>query len=351
MSCSATLCRYVLRRCGLDARLIGVIALLCGVTASLILTEWQAIRGDPCEQFSENRYVLPSGPFNGCKENGSILSLRGLNITLENSSTPFKNAALVLLYAEVSVSCDKDLCILPNRTKMASSALWDHDILCSVPCHFVDKSSELYCYWLAGDVCLRLESTEFSNNLPISESNCNTSRDETNSRFFLAFNTEDNATTAAVTCLLAECEPWGVGTDSNWSPSQSRQDLQHSNYSMLDDCSLNASCVCEAFSSPPYNCFWNPNSRITGEHCHRCEPLCRSRQHTIAFPQLIIGVMLLTLAFAMSRIVITLILSVAMGTASQASSTLHSTSLYLPYVLCSITHTYTHTHVHKLVAV
>ena len=81
----------------------------------------------------------------------------------------------------------------------------------------------------------------------------------------------------------------------------------------------NASSVCESFSGPPYNCFWNPNSRITGEYCPRCEPLCRSSDHSLNFIQFAVGVSSITLGFIMSRIAFTLLTSDAMGAASQVS--------------------------------
>ena len=40
------------------------------------------------------------------------------------------------------------------------------------------------------------------------------------------------------------------------------------------------------------HCHWIPNSRVTGQHCSDCQPICRSTQHTLNFIQFMFGVML-----------------------------------------------------------
>ena len=95
--------------------------------------------------------------------------------------------------------------------------------------------------------------------------------------------------------------------------------FNHDNYTIGSGENSNSSFICESFSGPPYNCFWNPNSRITGEYCPRCEPLCRSSDHSLNFIQFAVGVSLITPGFVMSRIALTLLTSDAMGDASQVS--------------------------------
>ena len=50
------------------------------------------------------------------------------------------------------------------------------------------------------------------------------------------------------------------------------------------------------------HCHWIPNSRVTGQHCSDCQPICRSTQHTLNFIQFMSGVtvFLLTNSFSFS---------------------------------------------------
>ena len=40
-------------------------------------------------------------------------------------------------------------------------------------------------------------------------------------------------------------------------------------------------------------CQWIPNSRVTHHHCHDCQPICRSKEHTLKFVQFTVGLSLL----------------------------------------------------------
>ena len=37
------------------------------------------------------------------------------------------------------------------------------------------------------------------------------------------------------------------------------------------------------------HCHWIPNSRVTGQHCSDCQPICRSTRHTLNFVQFTVG--------------------------------------------------------------
>ena len=53
---------------------------------------------------------------------------------------------------------------------------------------------------------------------------------------------------------------------------------------------------CEALSSSSHQCFWNPQSRITGDYCNLCFPVCLSREKSINLYQFGLGVLLLALS-------------------------------------------------------
>jgi MFS family permease len=66
--------------------------------------------------------------------------------------------------------------------------------------------------------------------------------------------------------------------------------------------SLNSSCYtqlvenCEALSSSGHECFWNPQSEVTGEFCNTCLPVCLGKQKSLNIYQFSLGVLLLALS-------------------------------------------------------
>lgn len=54
--------------------------------------------------------------------------------------------------------------------------------------------------------------------------------------------------------------------------------------------------LCIAGSTDTSGCYWNPNSRITGTHCSRCRPVCRSKSMSIHLAQFCLGVGLIQMA-------------------------------------------------------
>ena len=82
--------------------------------------------------------------------------------------------------------------------------------------------------------------------------------------------------------------------------------------------SVLASCeVCRMHAEKPYECFWNPDARISHDQCHDCKPFCRSKQHTVNFFQFLVGICLFGYSFPMLRISMTIIFSDGLGSASQ----------------------------------
>ena len=57
---------------------------------------------------------------------------------------------------------------------------------------------------------------------------------------------------------------------------------------------------CEAQSGSSHHCFWNPQSRISGECCTTCQDACLSEQTSLNFYQFNVGVFLVAVG---SRIV------------------------------------------------
>ena len=49
---------------------------------------------------------------------------------------------------------------------------------------------------------------------------------------------------------------------------------------------------CRNLSTRGSECFWNPNSRVTGEYCIECFKVCRSVEKSLNFVQFSIGALL-----------------------------------------------------------
>ena len=80
----------------------------------------------------------------------------------------------------------------------------------------------------------------------------------------------------------------------------------------------NEQFCCEQFNNASeYECFWNPVSRITGEYCERCRPVCLSKEHTLNFVQMLAGMVLLSFCLAPGRLLVTTIASDISGGNSQ----------------------------------
>ena len=56
--------------------------------------------------------------------------------------------------------------------------------------------------------------------------------------------------------------------------------------------------VCRNLSTSGSECFWNPNSRVTGEYCAECFKVCRSVDKSLNFVQFSIGAMLFAMTLS-----------------------------------------------------
>ena len=101
---------------------------------------------------------------------------------------------------------------------------------------------------------------------------------------------------------------------------------------MIDfpECAHNSSdfCYCTMFNNvSSYECYWNPVSRVTGQYCERCRPVCLSKAHTLKFIQLFVGVVLLSACFVPGRLLVTTIASDIAGNHSQVNFFWHLVAL------------------------
>ena len=88
-----------------------------------------------------------------------------------------------------------------------------------------------------------------------------------------------------------------------------------------------ARCMCQAFSGPPYECFWNQQSRVLHQFCPECAPLCRSYKYSLNFAQFLIGISLICFTIPLSRITLSLLASDALGKESQVYTCIYYWSI------------------------
>ena len=65
---------------------------------------------------------------------------------------------------------------------------------------------------------------------------------------------------------------------------------------LCSNSSLRLVDMCESLNVSGYDCFWNPQSRVTGEFCNTCRESCLSEQRSMDLYQFGVGVLLISLA-------------------------------------------------------
>ena len=111
--------------------------------------------------------------------------------------------------------------------------------------------------------------------------------------------------------------------DSNSSNQTASYQLNLTSGSMKsnlsDDLSLSEQLLedCESRSSSNHHCFWNPQSRITGEFCNTCYQICQSIENSQNIYQFSIGTLLTALAAPLGKVLVSAIISDITSVGSQ----------------------------------
>ena len=293
-------------------------SLLVCTSGTILASDWQAIGGDPCDHFNSSMNVSSAECYPCFHSKTPYIpdfdTNETYNVTLSQE--------LVSNYVFTTGECTLCSTNSTDSTELMRNfglAVSDLSLICLISEN--TSSGALHCYWWFNKYCFNITLTEIEGMLTDTGSGSTTSTWPTSCNGELLCNStlhsikkegEQNSAilefgmeSATTDCLSFKCS------------SQTYNHLLNTDRTDLDSCDSNTSCICESFSGPPYNCFWNPNSRITGEYCPRCEPLCRSSDHSLNFIQFAVGVSLITLAFPVGRATLTLITSDAMGHTSQ----------------------------------
>ena len=86
---------------------------------------------------------------------------------------------------------------------------------------------------------------------------------------------------------------------------------------------------CEAQSTSSHQCFWNPQSRVTGDYCSTCLPACLSQQTSLNFYQFSAGVFLTALGSLLGYIFVNALNSDVTPVKHQVK--LHCRQMYYQY--------------------
>ena len=299
-------------------------------SGTIIAADWQAIRGDPCDQFSEKNFdahsschaVLQTRVSNNDYNNTGIAPMGPIDMLVFNSSMVTTCTMLTgLEHLEIAGMCTNcNTSIFYGSLESGINQTQEYEFVCRMQTNL----TTLDCYLMIENLCVTvIPSGDFvgsgygafrENNTTCDHPRpANVSIEE--SVTLLMFQVDDT------NCVQELCSPSPPANNITYCEQNPHnyECLAGDNNIDIGDCDSNASCICEAFSGSPYHCFWNPNSRITGKYCARCPQLCRSVDHTLNFIQLIVGVSLITAAYPVERLTLTLILSDAMGTAPQVN--------------------------------
>ena len=266
----------------MNIRIISLISLFLGLTGSIIATDWQSISGrDPCTQ------ATPT--FNETQLLSSLL--------LSNDSCYTLNLIPPISSDLASMSCDYISC--DNLSC---------DVLRNLSNQTTNYVTMATCLWISESqlVCYEPVTLEFLQLTLL----------DTNNNYY-----EDMIDAVEGSGYLPDHTPCVV-THGNHDKTLfvsflrfPQQPLSCDNNECVGGANT-SQCACEG-SGEEGQCFWNPQSRLTGDYCERCRPVCLSRDHTISFGQLIAGTFLLSLVFAMGRMCLTILLSDGLGEASQ----------------------------------
>lgn len=277
--------RYCMQRIHVGNRPLCAIGLSLQLIGALVSSDWQSVGGDPCISVGQLDTILKLDSMTVFANDttyvtidegiyGSLLSVRE-NLTFYGDATPFSG----------------------SRT-----------ILCS-PIEVTNGSMYIDCYWLWQEVSMMVVLEESSIDI-----------NDHSSNYLLAFNLSHESIDTLELFCSEEFSFEKNHSSCNW------QNALLSNIKIsqcYDNFSLDSQCLCESFDSrPDYKCFWNPNSRITGDYCERCPHTCLSISHSLSLVQLALGLLLGGFGFGLSRFTYTLIVSDCFGDKSQVRRTL-----------------------------
>ena len=341
--------RLILSKCHVDNRITYTLGAVLLVIGAILIGDWQAIRGDPCNQISGNLAIKDSSnELTGCLATSNVTIEFLEYITVSQTSTQVNRVVREPSLASVVVnSCTKEcpsvdkhsFCEqLSNLSKECS--IVTGSVVCaslSKPTAAPDENgSDVYlCLWTERDMFMNVVVAderalswkqaggvhEFSGDGDLMCNYTIPSDGAENKNEFVIMRTSCDTETCEI---CRECDGQRNCT-SDLCRLGEENNVNLTSCILLD--STNSSnqtrCVCQAFSSVPgYSCFWNQVSRITGEYCETCPPMCLSETHSLTFVQLIIGLLFLVPTYPIGRLSLTFMMSDTVGDKSQVSQRL-----------------------------
>ena len=241
--------RLYLQKIKIPSNLLLLIGIIVTTTGYLLLTDWQTIPFDPCTEYS---------PFHH-PEIISATSLKSINNSKKDTS-PKLRFSEVHFQSRVELSFD-------DGSTLSTSLGFTTEMICTLKHH--PEQSNVICLGPSGkfQIPFDVSAVQYAHKL-------------------------DND----LLCLnISVASGWKFADMSQRVHTQELQVLSDSAYALASNSCINADV-------PGRQCHWIPFSTITNTKCNDCPPICRAKEQTLNFVQLVVGMALVFLVFPLIRV-------------------------------------------------
>ena len=279
----------VLQKMKLNSQSIAVIGLLLTISSCIIMADWQAIPYDECTENSPFHHPELTGQL---PQPYKVLNRRNVchrSHILADSLQEFELSIRSKLVLSLRHIRDTPL------TDKKQFSCHSSDV-CNARCRkLLDKLLCLQFYvYLDQHGCMkRLESRR-----PYGSTHSLMK----NSSFLCS----DKTSTFSFCVIVNEM-------NQNMSELAVVQILQHLETSLYNTAMEN----CLFTNTTRDDCYWNPYSYITRKYCENCQPICRSRSHSLTFAQFVVGSALLLVSIPIAWVPVAALISNRVSTAAQ----------------------------------
>ena len=324
MIVSLIIIRYTLQQLHVNIRIVCLITFVLSLTGSLILTDWQSLRGrDPCTQLE------PPTVINDTRVLSAAVIGRNCYYIDVSSSVDINATVSPIVLSCVNSCVDHTTCDLLQNLSIVEETSNDS---MTINCLWKEDESRVYLS------CYKPFSKQFIELLP----------DQLLTDYYYSYEAGSSGDHDMNSTSCPSVSPRFPEEDQFVLSLHSHQQLDCESMSHLSgsfslsqwaECEAttndSSQCICEGSSSEE-QCFWNPSSRISDTYCERCRPVCLSKDHSLSFPQLIIGAFVLALGYPMGRMTLTILASDGLGEASQVSHTFTLLGIYIYIIIIII---------------
>ena len=308
MNINSPFCRGVLLRFHCNSKHMFILGIIMALAGAFLVGDWQSIRGDPCNQFDAINTTL-------CPDELALENMP-LDTSITTERTDDSHFPVLVTPLDCTSCSEKTSCHELVSGHERHNLTLDHGPLF---CTTTANESLIDCYLAQTHAILEAELSHEATQLGLILDMA----PGINKEFLLHLADVRQLCPTLSLPLRSECFSL-EGCSSGGSLSNPLCLTESENVDVLP-CTANSSyvnsdCVCEQFSSVQgYSCFWNPVSRVTGQHCEHCREACLSSTYSLNFVQFCIGISLFVFGSASMRVTMTVIASDNFGQARQVS--------------------------------